>query len=158
MTAAIFSILDEKTFLDEIQLSIRRLDKNKTKSIADILFVVFGLNHLREWIAPGYGDKFKASNYTLKPAIPSEVFYQEIWRLPEFKIINTICNGTKHFKYAGNLGAKHELSFDERPSVDDCASWDRGLPSDFTIDDKDALPILKVVADFYQSKWFAKFP
>ena len=61
----------------------------------DMLFLVFSLNHLCEWIAGGkkYKDVCRIQEtYRTK----GQKFLMEIWRVQEFKVINTLCNRGKH--------------------------------------------------------------
>lgn len=70
-------------------------DYSVTLSDRDMLFLVFSLNHLCEWIAGGkkYKDVCKVQKtYRTK----GQKFLMEIWRVPEFKVINTLCNRSKH--------------------------------------------------------------
>jgi hypothetical protein len=112
-----------------------------------------GLNHLREWIAPGYKDIYKET-----PAVSKEQkFFLKIYdELPEFKIINASCNGIKHLKSSQNTNAEYGLKIDDWGLIGDVKSFDDGSPSKFTVDGVDIEITLKKVIDFYSKEWFDK--
>ena len=60
--------------------------------------LIFSLNHLRDWISEGKDwEQIKKIPKNQRDA--SQVFYEDIYNLPEFKdILNPLCNGFKHFK------------------------------------------------------------
>ena len=62
-----------------------------------LLTLIFSLNHLRDWISEGKGwEQIKTIPKNQRDA--GQVFYEEIYNLPEFKdILNPLCNGLKHF-------------------------------------------------------------
>lgn len=41
-----------------IQDSMKKYLANKHKNVSDVFFLIMALNHLREWIAPGYHPRF----------------------------------------------------------------------------------------------------
>jgi hypothetical protein len=60
--------------------------------------LIFSLNHLRDWISEGK-DWEQIKKIPKNQRDVSQVFYEDIYNLPEFKeILNTLCNGLKHFK------------------------------------------------------------
>ena len=71
-------------------------------SETDFLLLIFILNHLREQIVDG--EKFCDIN-KIAPNDRSkeQLLFCDIWDLPEFKIINEICNGAKHHKIENNV-------------------------------------------------------
>ncbi len=59
------------------------------KRTQDLLLLVFGLTHLREWIAPDY-------DLRRLPQTREDAFYEEIFKLEEFNILRLLCNRSKH--------------------------------------------------------------
>jgi hypothetical protein len=51
MTKGIWDINSEEDFFLSIKRVYQRNKSGKAKSIEDLLYVIMGLNHLREWIA-----------------------------------------------------------------------------------------------------------
>ncbi len=63
----------------------------------NFIFLVFSFNHLREWIAE---SDYKTLNHKKKKNLQltkNEQLFFDIYELPEFKIINSLCNRGKHF-------------------------------------------------------------
>ena len=104
-----------------------------------MFFIINGLNHLREWIAPN-NDIFKNSKY--------------------FKDINNICNGIKHLKPQNKkLKTFYNSNVNEWKNVDDILDVDIGSPSDYFVDNKNIfLKILssKILKEVYLSRQDAK--
>jgi hypothetical protein len=57
MTQGIFDIGNAKEFFASIQHRCGLYPACTVKSTEDLLYIIMGLNHLREWIAPGFGIK-----------------------------------------------------------------------------------------------------
>ncbi len=67
-------IFDLNTLEEFFQSICRILEQYKVstaKNIEDLLYILMGLNHLREWIAPGY-------DWKKPPKEPKEEFFQSI--------------------------------------------------------------------------------
>nr|MBI3611909.1 hypothetical protein [Nitrospirota bacterium] len=125
---------------------------SRAKRTQDLLFLVFGLTHLREWIAPGY-DPARA------PATGEEQFYQEIFRLEEFKILQSLCNRSKHMSATdGAMGALYTSKIDDWSDFDSVTSFDRGFPTAYFVDGRDVEDVIRAVIKFYENEWFRKHP
>lgn len=145
----LFNVTSPKDFLDSIVRTRRKYESKKTKYIEDVLFMFLGLNHLREWIAPGYDHK---SPKTTR----AHQFYHDIFNnLAEFKIIKSICNHSKH---------RSTLNYEITTIYSDIISdWDdlasvktlsEGVPISHFVDGKNIIQIIDPVIDFYKSEWF----
>lgn len=55
---------------------------------------MFSLNHLREWIAENEHKGIKKKPVT--ELTTGEKLFLKLWDLEEFKIINSLCNRSKH--------------------------------------------------------------
>ncbi len=123
--------------------------------VSELLFLIMSLNHLREWIAPGY-KKNKDGNWPT-PHNLQEQFFLTIWDLPEFKTINKLCNGTKHFISNQQLTSTvYGVNFDDWDSFDDVQNFDNGPPQIFKVDGINVETVLLKVLEFYSKNWFEK--
>ena len=114
-----------------------RLAVSEEKRTEDFLLLVFGLAHLREWIAPDYDWKKSA------PVTPEENFYQDIWKFEEFKIIQGLCNRSKHMCLTDTaMGALHKSKSGNRVVVG------------YFADGKDVEDVIRAVIQFYEDNWF----
>ena len=149
-----FDIISAKEFFSEIVIAFNRLKNSKSKRVADLLFVILGLNHLREWIAPGFKDKRQSAAQTTD----AERFYEAIFENQDWKLVNEICNQSNHKGPAHRLGAEYGLKIGSWESMASVRSFDDGPPSRFTVDGSDIEPVLARVIDYYEANWFGKAP
>ncbi|MBA2781288.1 hypothetical protein [Billgrantia kenyensis] len=97
-----------------------RLGEQKNKRVEELLLLVFGLTHLREWIAPGYSPE-------KVPQTPEERFYREIFNVPEFNPLRHLCNRSKHMSANHSAhGALQGSTIDDWEDFDSVQSIDRG--------------------------------
>ncbi|UEM40625.1 hypothetical protein [Pectobacterium aquaticum] len=77
---------------------------NKTPNDETLFFIIFILNHLREWI---YSDghesyiQLPVENWSQEQILHSKIYAKE-----EYKIINELCNRTKHFEKKRDVNIK----------------------------------------------------
>ena len=147
----LFDITSPEVFFDSILRVRTRYASKKTKHIEDLLYMIFGLNHLREWIAPGYD--YKKEGESTKP---EHIFFKQIWELKEFQTIRSICNHSKHLckpKYGTTITNFSGLlaDWDDLQSVTTLAE---GTPVSYFVDGNNILQQIDPVIDFYKSKWF----
>jgi hypothetical protein len=116
-----------------------------------LLFLLFSLNHLREWIA-GAGYEFleekRRSGQTL---LPREKLYFCLWEMEEFKIINSLCNRSKHVsvRRGGALTSVTSGFTCESPCND---SLDQTYYRIDGVDSRDIfLPVLRQYHDWFAS-------
>lgn len=107
-----FNLNTPSDYFFHIENAIKSYQGKSNKSIQELFFIINGLNHLSEWIAPRY-------DYNIKPRTPNEIFFNNIWSLSEFRTINKLCNGVKHLneklpKTHANFG----LPFDKWDDID----------------------------------------
>ena len=153
-TQIVFDIISANDFFSEIEIAFNRLNTSKSKRVADLLFVILGLNHLREWIAPGFKDARKRRS----PANDAERFFELIFDNDDWKNVNMICNQAKHNGSVPTLCVKYGLDVDDWECVDDVSNSDCGPPTGFTVDGQDIEPILERLSDFYRMNWFQRTP
>lgn len=52
------------------------------------------------------------------------------------------------------MGALYESKIDDWPDVDAVRDFDRGFPTDYSVDDQDVLEVIQAVIAFYDKHWF----
>lgn len=146
--AHFYDIESAKDLFLLLKATARNFSASKGKSTKDLLFLVFGLTHLREWIAPGYD-----SNHL--PTSPEEKFFQDIFKLKEFNILRELCNRSKHMDAnVETTGALYGGTIDDAPDIDAITNFDRGAPLAYFVDGRDVEDVIPVVIRFYDEKWF----
>ncbi|OGS91414.1 MAG: hypothetical protein A2Z95_08955 [Gallionellales bacterium GWA2_60_18] len=144
----LFDISSPDEFFRVICRAAKLLRSAQAKETERLLFIIFGLNHLREWIAPDY----KAG----LPETSEEHFFEAIYKLDSFKLLNAICNHTKHLRpFSGCVETKYGLKISEWPDIDSVASFDDGPPSGYSVDGCDVLDAIDEVTRFYDEEWFS---
>lgn len=116
-----------------------------------LLFLLFSLNHLREWIAGSSYETLDAKRLAGKPLLPNEALYFQLATLEEFQTIRSLCNRSKHFsvRRGGCTSVTHGLTV-ESPCGD---SLDQTY---YRIDDIDSRDIFFPVMREY-CEWFATY-
>ena len=149
--AQFFDINSDEAFFLSLQRAAAKLQSLKVKETANVLYLLMGANHLRDWIAPGYPRQWKT------PTTPEQLFYVAIYDLKEFNIVNDLCNHSKHLKNHGyRLEAKYGTMIDDYPEIDSVFDFDNGPPIGYSVDGRDLFDILAVVLLHYQSEWYEK--
>ncbi len=145
-----FGLDNPDDFFFYIKSAVNRLVNQRTKRIEDLLFSIMGLNHLREWIAPGY-------NWNNKATLDSEQFFNKIYELEEFRIINNLCNHSKHLKKTSHSSeVKYGANISEYPLISEVKSIADGPPTQFEVDGIRIEIVLETVLNFYEDNWFNK--
>lgn len=152
---SIFDILTPVDFLYSIEQLFGKYKAEKQKNIESLLFIVMGLTHLREWIAPGYQCDGKCKK---PPKNDEEKFSKKIYEEhAEFKTIRLLCNKTKHFsKTKFSTSSLHDLPFDEWTDIDDVRDFDKGPATDYFVDNRNVINVISEVINFYKREWFIK--
>lgn len=130
------------------------LDRYKRATHKDaekLLYVVMGLNHLREWIAPLYDPK------TMNPSTPQEIFYEGIFGYSGFKILKSICELSKHQNARSSITTA--VGYSELPQCDwrsfaEVKKLRDGYPSHHFINQNDAADVCLEVLKYYKDNWF----
>ena len=153
----IFDINSEKILFFLINRTMKRFSGEREKDVTKLLFLIMALNHLREWIAPGY----KKVNGKFPPAnTEKEKFFLDIWECSEFRTINKLCNNTKHIdeeQNPQNTYSEHGLTIDElEGEIDDLLDFDKGPAINYFVDGENVIDIINTVIDFYKIEWFEK--
>jgi len=147
--SAIFDINSDEAFFRSLCRAAEELKASKVKSTDCLLYLIMGLNHLREWIAPEFGPNKQ------KPITHAEKFYVALWKIPEFKIINAICNRSKHMATISfPLEVQYGANFDDWPDFDSVNDFDCGPPLAYFADGRNLMDVIDVVICFYKKYWY----
>lgn len=132
-----FNIESAGHLFNALKAVAHRLAVSEDKRTEDFLLLVFGLVHLREWIAPDY-DWGKSA-----PVKPEEHFYQDIWKFEEFKLLQGLCNRSKHMCATETaMGTLHKTTSGSRVVIG------------YFADGKDVEHVIRAVIQFYEDNWF----
>jgi len=96
MDIDLFELKNARDLFSEIQAAICEYDKEPSSRL--FLFLAFSLNHLREWIAISSYESIKAKKKDGGELSRAEELFWNIWDLKEFKIVNHLCNRSKHYE------------------------------------------------------------
>jgi hypothetical protein len=140
--AHFFNIESPDQLFSLLKVVARRFTSSPSKRTEDLLLLVFGLTHLREWIAPDYSPK--------RPAVaPGEKFYQAMFELEEFRLLKGLCNRSKHMCATDSaMGALHGGPIDNWPDTDSVLDFDRGAPIAYFVDGRDMDDVIRAVIKF----------
>jgi hypothetical protein len=143
----LFDLQDPEHLYILVRRNLTLLGSSKVKETERLLFAVFGLNHLREWIAPRHDGRQPATS-------DEEAFSLSIYSDPDYDVVRRICNRSKHLSTApGELTAEYGTTIGDWPSLDSVMSMDAGPPIGFEVDGQNLLEILERVAALYET-WF----
>ena len=146
--AHLFDIESSGQLFYLLKLVAKRFTSARAKRPEDMLLLVFGLTHLREWIVPDYSP-------TQQAVTPSEEFYQAIFGLEEFKVLQALCNRSKHMCTTESaMGTLRGGPIDEWPEVDSVLNIDRGPPRAYFVNGRDMDDVVRTVVKFYEDRWF----
>ena len=145
----IFDLESSEDFFGSVLRVYDGYQRSNEKNIEDLLYVLMGLTHLREWIAPRYNPKDL-------PSKPEQDFSKEIYDLPSFTIVRFLCNRTKHMEKVIATASSHDIPFDEWIDFDAVRNFDLGPVSRYLVDGRDVKEIIDDVIAFYRDKWFER--
>lgn len=151
---SIFDLNDPHAFFHSIKYQLIQYEEETTRSTEDILYVIMGLNHLREWIAPDYKFDNTAKVWPA-PKTEAEAFSKRIYDTPEFKIVRSLCNQTKHPKNKVLTSTLHGANIDDWKNWDAVVDFDLGPPTRHFVNGIPIEEILRPLVTEYES-WFQK--
>lgn len=145
----IYDIQDARSLFIEVQDAF--VEYCETPSERLFLFLVFSLNHLREWITKSGYKQIQRKNKSGAPLSQEEVFFYKLWGLEEFRTINHFCNQGKHCKTSGS---EYKTSKIQRFRTGFSRCGDRLDQEYFLINGKDSRdylrPIFKEYFDYFE--------
>ena len=136
----IFEISTPEDFLHSIEKVYERY--LQSKYCEDLLYVLMGLNHLREWIAPDG-----------TPEGAAKQFSKAIYADADFHIVRRLCNRTKHLRKIETT-TEYGVTMDEWPNLASVHSLAEGATLAHLVEDKDVTEVCDSVIDYYKKNWF----
>jgi hypothetical protein len=152
IASGFFDICDDSAFFTIISNTLNSFLSTKTKKPEDLLLLVLGLAHLREWIAPNYKRGASAKN-------AAERFAAMLYENPDYQTVLLLANHVKHQRRKV-LPEAQEISFvdtfDERDTpVDSWLDFDKGPASSYQYGRSDLEDVFRAVALLYREQWFS---
>lgn len=148
----IFGIQSPTHLFSEVDTALSEFQTPEGTTFRNLFFLLSVLNHLREWIAPGY--KWEATAST-----PNEVFFNSIYdNCSEWGLVNSLCNGLKHFDPITYPQTRDNASslLSDWHTMGSVTSLVHGHPQKFTVEGRDVIEILEAVRNYYATNWFEK--
>lgn len=131
-----------------LKMVASRFATSDDKRREDLLVLVFGLTHLREWIAPDY-------NWKRNPMTPEEHFYHDIYKFDDFQFLQALCNHSKHMHVTHKATATLSVKKPESDGGLNSKPDGRRVAGYFA-SGKDVEDVIRAVIKFYEDKWFQK--
>ncbi len=150
--SGIFEIRDDHAFFAVVANTLTTYRSSNAKAPEQLLLLILGLAHLREWIAPEYR----------RGAIPktcAERFVESLFEYPDYQTILLLANHAKHQRRQSlpdTQTTRHVEMFDDRDiPIDSWLDFDLGPASAHLYGERDLLEIFESVAAFYREHWFS---
>jgi hypothetical protein len=154
--ANFFDIESAKDLFDVAEQRFERYCAGSTKSAEDLILIIMIVNHLREWIAPGFGKKYdKKSKTWTWPVANSEAkkFSRKVYEHANFDLIRKLCNGTKHAKTVNKADTQYEENIFAWPNLFAVKNIFRGVPVSHSVDGKPVDALISPIMEMYRD-WF----
>jgi len=147
MTGGFFSIRDDNTFFAIISKTLGSFRATKAKRQEDLLLLVLGLAHLREWIAPGYSRGSTPKN-------SAERFAAMLFEDPNYQTVLLLANHAKHQRRQA-LPRTQMVSFVEtEQEIHSWPDFETAPASAYQYGDRNLEEIFVAVALLYSEHWF----
>jgi hypothetical protein len=148
----LFDIRDDSAFFGIISRTLDSYRATRTKKPEDLLLLILGLAHLREWIAPNY--KRGAT-----PRNSAERFVAMLYEDPDYQTVLLLANHAKHQRRSAlpQIQARSSVEImDERDTpIDSWLDFDEGPASSYRYGDRDLSDVFSAVATLYKERWFS---
>lgn len=152
MASGLFEIRDATAFFAIIAETLHEFRSTNAKKPAQLLLLILGLAHLREWIAPG----FKRG---AQPANRSERFVEHLWANSDYQTISRLANHAKHQRRAALPEVQttyHVKLIDDRDTpIDSWLDFDKGPASSNEYGERDLEDMFSALVNFYEREWFS---
>jgi len=155
-----FDIDSARDLFDVAEQRFARYCTDSTKSAEDLILIIMIVNHLREWIAPGFNKEYEQNCKTwIWPAANSEAekFSRKIYEHTNFDLIRKLCNGTKHAKTVKKTETQYEQNIFAWPNLFAVKNIFRGVPISYLVDGQPIENYVKPIMDMYRA-WFYPQP
>src|SRR6266446_8382430 len=144
--SGLFDIRDDSDFFTIVTNTLASFLSTKTKRADEMLLLILGLAHLREWIAPGYRRGAMATN-------AAERFAAMLFENPNYQTVLQLDNHAKHQRREALPETQFTSftdTFDERDTpIDSWLDFDEGPASSYKYGQRNLEDIFKAVAALY---------
>jgi hypothetical protein len=151
VTGGVFDIRDDVAFFSVVTNTLSSYRSSNAKAPEQLLLLVLGLSHLREWIAPGYRRGAVATN-------TAECFVARLFEYPDYQTIHLLANHAKHQRRIAlpetQVTTCVEMIDDRDIPIDSWIDFDAGPASAYHYGDRDLGEIFENVVTFYRDNWF----
>ena len=146
-----FSVRDDGAFFAILSSTLDSFRTTKAKRPEDLLLLVLGLAHLREWIAPNYRRESTPKNC-------AERFAAMLFEDPNYQTVLLLANHAKHQRRHA-LPSTQMTSFVETIDeqgipIDSWPDFECGPASAYQYGDQNLEEIFVAVASLYREQWF----
>jgi hypothetical protein len=93
---SLFEIHGSRDLFEEIKLAM--VDYDRAPNSRLLLFLLFSLNHLPEWIAGESYERLKKRQDSGEHLQPNQKFCLSLGKMQDFNTIRKLCNRSKHYK------------------------------------------------------------
>lgn len=114
--------------------------------------IIMFVNHLCEWIAPGYQPK--DGKWALADT-PAKKLSKSVYDNPSFSIVRELCNGTKHAKLSISATVKYEPNMLAWENLLAVKNIFRGAPTGHLVDGKPIETHIELIMKMYR-EWFTE--
>lgn len=150
--AAFFDIESAKDLFEVVEQRFERYRSDSTKSAEDLILIVMIVNHLREWIAPGFKKNRKTGTWPVANS-EAEKISRKIYEHPDFGSIRALCNGTKHASTVKKAETQYEGNIFAWPNLLAVKNIFRGVPVSHSVDGKPIDALISPIMEMYRD-WF----
>ncbi len=151
MVSGFFDVRDDSDLFGILVRTLEAYKSTRAKRVEDLLLLVWGLAHLREWIAPGY-------RRGATPSTAAERFVEGLWKETDYLTLLQLANHAKHQRREAlpeTQTVKAELLWDDRDTpIDSWMDTDAGPAETYAYGGEDLVAVFEVVVRFYQEGWF----
>lgn len=152
IAGGLFDIRDDSAFFGIISRTLESYLATRTKKPEDLLLLILGLAHLREWIAPNFKRGATPSN-------SAERFVAMLYENPDYQTVLLLANHAKHQRRRALPEIQTRSSvetIDERDTpIDSWLDFDEGPASSYHYGDRDLADVFRAVAALYKERWFS---
>jgi len=147
-----FDIQDEHAFFTVVSNTLNVYRASNAKTPEQLLLLVLGLTHLREWIAPQYKRDSVPKNR-------AEQFVAKLLENPDYQTLLLLANHAKHQRRRNLPDTQTttcvEMIDDRDTPIDSWLDFDKGPASAYIYGDRDLEEVFTNVTAFYHDHWFS---
>jgi len=150
------TIESAEDFLKSVEKVYERYCYGSTRSAENLLYVIIGLTHIREWISPNYNPD--RNGWWREPRTDAEVFSKMMYEKECFTKLKETANGVKHArplqnKNKVNVNTNYSETLKDWDTLGDVKKLSQGAPVGHEIDGLNVDYIINNVIEMYR-EWF----